>query len=147
MGQGGLDPDTSREAPIALVRSARELLGRGESGQAVVVAQAAAEVALAAGISAALSGCAVDAALAAWIMRRDVRGQSFSADSDRIQALWTALTGDRLAAAAWWRNYADRVRKRDRFVHEGQPVGSSQQAESFIDAVEQLIEHVAAPPR
>jgi hypothetical protein len=136
-------PDGSRAASTALVGSARELLGRGEYGPAVVVAQAAAEVALAGGVSAALAARGVGAALAEWIARRDVHGQSFSADSDRIQALWTALTDDRLTAASWWRSYADGVRARDRFVHEGRPVGSARDAASFIDAVEQMVAHVA----
>jgi hypothetical protein len=140
-------PHESFAAARALVGSARAFLGRGEYGPAIVVAQAAAEVALAGGVAVALDRRNVGAALAAWIARRDVHGQSFSADSDRVQALWAALTDDRLTAAPWWPRYAEGVRARDRFVHEGTQVGSSRQPESFIDAVESLVEHVATVSR
>jgi hypothetical protein len=98
-------------------------------------------VAVAAAVKLILARSPVSGDLATWITRRDVRGQSFSADSDRIQALWTALTGDRLVKAHWWGDYCDGVRVRDRFVHEGGPVEPAAAA-SFIAAVADLIGHV-----
>ena len=128
-------------AALTLLTSASALQDRGEHGSAVVVAQSAAEVAVAAAVSRQLRRKGVPEALAAWIVRRDVRGQSFSPDSERIQALWSALTGDRLPAAEWWAGYCKGVRERDRFVHEGHAV-TERVAADFLAAVGQLVERV-----
>jgi hypothetical protein len=124
-----------------LLAAARALHDRGEHGPAVVVAQSAAEIAVAAAVRGQLRRSGVPEALAAWIVRRDVRGQSFSPDSERIQALWAALTGDRLPEAGWWAGYRSGVHERDRFVHEGQAVSATVAAD-FLAAVGQLVERV-----
>ena len=93
------------------LRRRAQLLAKGEPASAVVVAQAGAEVAMAIGIRAALDRRVSDAALTAWITRRDVRGQSYSPDSERIQALWTALTGDNLTRSSWVARLRPRCRQ------------------------------------
>ena len=146
LGQGessGPSSDRKLASSFASLSSARELLAKGEPASAVVVAQAGAEVAMAIGVRAALDRRVSDAALAAWITRRDVRGQSFSPDSERIQALWTALTGDNLTRSSWWLDYARGVGTRDLFVHEGGAAISKREAETFVAAVAALVRHVA----
>ena len=139
----GPSSDGRLASSFASLASARELLAKGEPASAVVVAQAGAEVAMAIGIRAALDRRVSDAALTAWITRRDVRGQSYSPDSERIQALWTALTGDNLTRSSWWLDYAQGVGRRDLFVHEGGAVVSTREAEAFVAAVAALVRHIA----
>lgn len=58
-----------------------------------------------------------------------------------LQRLWKALTGDTLTAAPSWNAYTDGVKLRDAFVHRAAAV-PKEQAETFVTAAEQLMDHV-----
>lgn len=123
-----------------LFESARSLIGDKEPrGPALIVAQAAVEVAFETVIDFAMQMRLVHDPLREWITTTAVR--SWSPENDRVQSLWTALTGDTITQASSWSSYKTGVKRRHAFAHGAAPV-SREQAESFVDAAEQLVEHV-----
>ena len=86
-----------------LFTAARSTLDEGHFGPAVVIAQAAVEVGMETAISFGLRAGEVPDALQTWI--EDETVTSWSPVNDRVQKLWTALTGDRLTAADGWETY------------------------------------------
>ena len=123
-----------------LFAAARSMLDDGHFGPAVVVAQAAVEVGMETAISFGLRAGEVPDALQTWI--EDETVTSWSPANDRVQKLWTALTGDRLTAADGWETYKVGVSLRHGFVHRAQEVPKDD-AEGFIDAAQRVVAHVA----
>jgi hypothetical protein len=66
---------------------------------------------------------------------------SWSPTNERVQDLWTSLTGDTISDAPGWAAYKQGTKQRHAFVHRAAPV-SEQQAEDFIAAAEQVVGHV-----
>jgi hypothetical protein len=120
-----------------LFEAARSLIGDDEPRG--VVAQSAVEVAFETAIDFALQMRDVHDPLREWIITTPVR--SWSPENERVQTLWAALTGDAVTQAASWSSYKAGVKWRHAFVHRASAVPRDQ-AEAFVDAAEQLVEHV-----
>ena len=119
---------------------AHGLIGPEEPrGPALVVAQAAVEVGMELGITAALHLREAHDPLDDWVVGNSIT--SWSPDNRRVRGLWTALTGDTLTDAPSWKAYAMGVQLRHAFAHRAAPV-TKEQAESFVTAAEQLMGHV-----
>lgn len=123
-----------------LFEAARALIGDDEPrGPALVVAQSAVEVAFETTIDFALQMRSVHDPLREWVSTTAVR--SWSPTSDHVKTLWAALTGDTITDAASWSAYRTGVKLRNDFVHRAAAVARDD-AEAFVDAAEQLVEHV-----
>jgi hypothetical protein len=123
-----------------LFESARGLIGGEEPrGSALVVAQAAVEVAFETVIDFAMQMRLVHDPLREWVITTAVR--SWSPDNERVQSLWTALTGDSVTQTSSWSSYKAGLKRRHAFAHWASPV-SREQAEEFVEAASQLVEHV-----
>lgn len=123
-----------------LFESARSLIGDDEPrGPALIVAQAAVEVAFETLIDFALQMRSTHDPLREWVT--DVAVRSWSPENERVQSLWSALTGDTITQAPSWSSYKAGVKRRHAFAHQAARV-SREQAESFVDAAERLVEHV-----
>jgi hypothetical protein len=124
-----------------LFESARALIGDEEPrGPALIVAQAAVEVACETMIDFAMQMRQVYEPLRQWVTEVPVR--SWSPQNDRVQSLWKALTDDTITQAPSWSAYAKGVKRRHDFAHWASPV-SREEAEAFVDAAEQFVEHMA----
>ncbi len=124
-----------------LFEAARALNGPDEPrGPALVVAQAAVEVGVETAIDFALQLRDVHDPLREWV---GTTVTSWSPTNERVQRLWTALTGDEISKARGWGVYKNGTKKRHAFVHRAAAV-SEEQAESFIAAAEQVVGHVVA---
>ena len=75
-----------------------------------------------------------------WAITVPVR--SWSPDNDRARSLWKSLTGDTITDAPSWPDYKKGIKRRHDFAHWASPV-SRDEAESFVGAAEQLVEHMA----
>jgi hypothetical protein len=134
-----LNLNAARRRP--LFESARALIGDEEPrGPALIVAQAAVEVACETMIDFAMQMRQVYDPLRQWAAAVSVR--SWSPDNDRVQSLWKALTDDMITQAPSWSAYKKGLKRRHDFAHWASPV-SSDEAEAFVDAAEQLVEHMA----
>jgi hypothetical protein len=123
-----------------LFESARSWIGEEEpSGPALVVAQAAVEVAFETVIDFAMQMLLVHDPLREWVNTAAVR--SWSPDNERVQALWTALSGDRITEASSWPSYKSGLKRRHAFAHWAAPV-SAEEARQFVEAAAQLVAHV-----
>jgi hypothetical protein len=123
-----------------LFAAARSLIGDDEPrGPALVVAQSAVEVAFETAIDFALQMRDVHDPLREWVNTTAVR--SWSPTSENVKTLWAALTGDTITEAASWSTYRSGVKLRNAFVHRASAVPRDE-AEAFVDASEQLVEHV-----
>jgi hypothetical protein len=67
--------------------------------------------------------------------------RSWSPENDRVQTLWKSLTDDTITQAPSWSEYKKGVKRRHDFAHWASPV-SRDEAEAFVDAAEQLVEHI-----
>jgi hypothetical protein len=122
-----------------LFDAARALNGTDEPrGPALVVAQSAVEVGMETAIDFALQMREVDDPLRAWVGKTVT---SWSPTNERVQGLWTALTGDEITAAAGWAAYKEGVKRRHAFVHRAAAV-PREDADRFITAAEQVVGHV-----
>jgi hypothetical protein len=123
-----------------LFESARLLIGDEEPrGPALVVAQAAVEVAFETVIDFAMQMRLVHDPLREWVNTTAVR--SWSPENERVQSLWTALTGDKVTQTSAWPTYKAGLKRRHAFAHWAAPV-SREHAEEFVEAASQLVEHV-----
>ena len=123
-----------------LFESARSLIGDQEPrGPALVVAQAAVEVAFETVIDFVMQMHLVHDLLREWVTTTAVR--SWSPDNERVQSLWTALTGDQVRQTSSWSSYKAGLKRRHAFAHWAAPV-SRDQAEEFVEAASQLVQHV-----
>lgn len=120
---------------------ARSLLDQEPLGPplAVVVAQSAVEVAVETAISFALQVRDVPEPVQDWIEGSTV--ESWSPTNERVQRLWKALTGDTITNAPGWQPYKVGTKLRHGVVHRAMPVTLGQ-AETFIDAAEEVVSHV-----
>ncbi len=109
-------------------------------GPALIVAQAAVEVAFETMIDFAMQMRQVYDPLREWASKVPVR--SWSPENERVQSLWKALTDDTIAQAPSWSAYKKGVKRRHDFAHWASPV-SRDEAEAFVGAAEQLVEHMA----
>jgi hypothetical protein len=96
------------------------------------------EVGIEAAIDFALQLRDVDEPFREWV---GTSVSSWSPTNERVQGLWTALTGDRITEAPGWPAYKQGTKLRHAFVHRAAPV-PQEQAESFIAAAEQVMSHV-----
>jgi hypothetical protein len=124
----------------ALIAGARRLLSEEPYGSALIVAQAAVESGVETAISFALELREVPEPLQEWIGHRSTLAD-WSPTNERVQRLWTAVTGDRIAEAPGWQAYVEGVKVRHAFAHRAALV-KREQAVSFIDAAEQVLDHV-----
>lgn len=132
-----LNLNAARRRP--LFEAARALIGDEEPrGPALIVAQAAVEVAFETMIDFAMQMRLVHDPLREWVGTTAIR--SWSPESDRVQSLWTALTGDEVTQTASWSSYRAGLKRRHAFAHGAAPV-PREQAEEFVEAAEQLVEH------
>jgi hypothetical protein len=131
-----------QSAERTLLDTSRVLLADNHFGPAVVVAQTAVEVAMEASIGERLASSGTPDALREWITARDQRGRSYSPASERIQRLWTALTGDEVQKAPWWSDYIKLVRARDAFVHSGAPPGDRADVSTMLEGAAAAVEHI-----
>lgn len=119
--------------------AARSLNGEDEPrGPSLVLAQAAVEVAMETATDFALQLREVHDPLREWV---GTTVFSWSPTNKRVQALWTALTGDRITAAPGWAAYKQGTELRHAFVHRMAAVPRDQ-AEEFIAAAEQVVTHI-----
>jgi hypothetical protein len=133
-----LNLNAARRRP--LFESARLLIGDEEPrGPALIVAQAAVEVAFETMIDFAMQMRQVYDPLREWATTVPVR--SWSPENARTQSLWRALTGDTITKAPSWSGYKNGVKRRHDFAHWASPI-SRDEAEAFVDAAEQLVEHM-----
>ena len=124
---------------FALLRTARDLLDRGDYQFTVVAAQTACEV-------------YVEVALSELLRRRPEFGPlgevipdlltSYSLMDGRGRRVFAALTGHRVSDADFWPNYRLHVERRNRVVHRGDPV-TRDEAFGSLGAVESLFAYVA----
>ncbi len=122
-----------------LFEAARALNGPAEPRRpALVVAQAAVEVGVETAIDFALQLRDVHDPLREWV---GTSVTSWSPTNERVQRLWTALTGDEISDAPSWAIYKEGTKQRHAFVHRAAAV-SGEQAEDFITAAEQVVNHV-----
>jgi hypothetical protein len=134
-----LNLNAARRRP--LFESARALIGDEEPrGPALIMAQAAVEVAFETMIDFALQMRQVYEPLREWAITVPVR--SWSPDNDRARSLWKSLTGDTITDAPSWPDYKKGIKRRHDFAHWASPV-SRDEAEAFVGAAEQLVEHMA----
>ena len=123
-----------------LFASARSLIGSEEPrGPALVVAQTAVEVGFETAIDFAMKMRLTYDPLREWVVSVPVR--SWSPNNHNVRKLWAALTGDEIAQASSWTAYKEGLKWRDSFVHGASGV-PREQAEGFVNAAEQLVEHV-----
>ena len=123
-----------------LIAAARSLAPEEPHGSALIVAQAAVESGIETAISFALQLREVHEPLQEWIGRGSTfRG--WSPTNDRVRGLWAAMTGDDIAKAVGWRAYVAGEKVRHAFAHRAVMV-SYEQAVSFVDAAEQVLDHV-----
>jgi hypothetical protein len=124
-----------------LIAAARSLATEEPHGSALIVAQAAVESGVETAISFALQIREVPEPLQEWIGHRSTLAD-WSPTNDRVQRLWTAMTsGDRIVEAPGWQAYVEGVKLRHAFAHRAAMV-THEQAVSFIDAAEQVLDHV-----
>ena len=124
-----------------LFEAARALNGRDEPrGPALVVAQAAVEVGVETAIDFALQLRDVHDPLREWV---GTSVSSWSPTNERVQRLWTALTGDEISDAPGWAAHKSGTKQRHAFVHRAAAV-SEEQVENFITAAEQIVGHVVS---
>jgi hypothetical protein len=123
-----------------LIAAARSLALEEPRGSALIVAQAAVESGVETAISFALQLREVHEPLQEWIGRRSTFGD-WSPTNDRVKGLWAAMTGDHIVKAPGWHAYVTGVKVRHAFAHRAVMV-SHEQAVSFIDAAEQVLNHV-----
>jgi hypothetical protein len=122
-----------------LFEAARALNGPNEPRRpALVVAQAAVEVGIETAIDFALQLRDVHDPLREWV---GTSVPSWSPTNERVQRLWTALTGDEISDAPGWAVYKEGTKQRHAFVHRAAAV-SEEQAGNFITAAEQVVGHV-----
>jgi hypothetical protein len=122
-----------------LFDAARALNGPDEPrGPALVVAQSAVEVGIETAIDFALQLREVDDPLREWVNKT---ATSWSPTNERVQGLWTALTGDEITRAPGWAAYKEGIKRRHAFVHRAAAV-SREDADRFIASAEQVIDHV-----
>lgn len=122
-----------------LFESARSLIGDAEPrGPALVVAQAAVEVGVETAIDFVLQLRDVHDPLREWV---GISVTSWSPTNERVQGLWTALTGDSISGAPGWAAYKKGTKERHAFVHRAAAV-SKEQAENFVTAAEQVVGHI-----
>jgi hypothetical protein len=122
-----------------LFEAARAINGTEEPrGPALVVAQAAVEVGFEAAIDFALQLREVHDPLREWI---PTAVSSWSPTNERVQDLWTALTGDKITNAPGWAAYKAGLKWRHAFVHRAAGV-PQKEAENFIAAAEEVMTHV-----
>jgi hypothetical protein len=134
-----LNLNAARRRP--LFDSARALIGDEEPrGPALIVAQAAVEVACETMIDFAIQMRQVHEPLGRWLSTVPVR--LWSPNDERVQSLWKALTGDTITQAPSWGDYKKGLKRRHDFAHWASPV-SRDEAEAFVSAAEQLVEHMA----
>ena len=124
--------------PRLLLREAQNLVARGQHGIAVVVAHMACEA-------------AVQRALSAAFVKRNIGdleesiSQFFSGynlGNDRLRAFYTALTGDRIEGAQFWKAFKESVAHRNRIIHAGR-TATEADAQASIDAARWFVEHVS----
>jgi hypothetical protein len=126
---------------VHVFEAARSMVEQEHHGPAVVVAQAAIEVAVETCVYFAMQMRDVYEPIQEWIDQRSTI-TSWSPDGNpRVQRLWTALTGDRITTAPGWTAYAEGLKARHRFVHRAGIV-TREQAEGFIAAAEQVVGHL-----
>lgn len=124
-----------------LFDATRALNGADEPrGPSLVVAQAAVEVGIETAVDFALQLREVDDPLREWVNRTPT---SWSPTNQRVQGLWTALTGDEITSAPGWAEYKEGMKRRHAFVHRAAAV-SREDADRFIAAAEQVVGHVVA---
>jgi hypothetical protein len=134
-----LNVNAARREP--LFESARALIGDKEPrGPALIVAQAGVEVAFETMIDFAMQMRKVYDPLREWVA--DVPLRTWSPTDERVQSLWEALTGDKITQAPTWADYKKGVKRRHDFAHWASPI-SRDEAESFVEAAWQLVEHAA----
>jgi hypothetical protein len=93
-----------------LFEAARSLIGNEEPrGPALVVAQAAVEVGVETAIDFALQLRDVHEPLREWV---GTSVTSWSPTNERVQGLWTALTGDTISDAPGWAAYKEGTKQR-----------------------------------
>lgn len=123
-----------------LIAAARSLAPEQPHGSALIVAQAAVESGVETAIFFALQRREVHEPLQEWIGHRSTFGD-WSPTNDRVKGLWAAMTGDHIVKAPGWRAYVTGVKVRHAFAHRAVMV-THEQAVRFIDAAEQVLDHV-----
>lgn len=123
-----------------LIAAARSMAPEEPHGSALIVAQAAVESGIETAISFALRLREVPEPLQEWIGHRSTLAD-WSPTNDRVQRLWTAMTDDRITEAPGWKAYKEGANLRHAFAHRAAMV-TQEQAVSFIDAAEQVLDHV-----
>lgn len=68
---------------------------------------------------------------------------SYNLGNDKVRALYSALTGDNVAAASFWPDFKELVKIRNGAVHGGRRVQRAE-ADSGCLAAENLVRHVEA---
>lgn len=120
-----------------LLATARTLLADGHGGPALTLAHTAGEV-------------FAERVFATWFNARGIRElekavtdmlPSYSLRNEDVRALYTALTGDRIAEQPFWQAFVESRKRREAFVHEGAVV-THEQAEAGCTAVAALLDHL-----
>lgn len=121
----------------SLLQLARQLLTSGEYGVAVVVAHIACEVAVQRAFDRAFKTKNVH------YLQESVMDlcPGYNLNNKRIGRLYTALTGDDIAAQPFWADFSASATRRNRMVHEGSKP-SAQEAADSLRAVEAFLKHV-----
>ena len=125
------------ETLLATARRHHEKEGYQES---VVFSQIAAEIAADACLS-RLIDRTESPTMKAWL--KDQLKINTNLANDNVRKMYSALSGDSIADAAWWSQYKEHTRLRNNVAHEGQPV-SADLSERGLSVIRLLIDHLAS---
>ena len=123
--------------PQRLLSVARKLIDDGEFGIAVVVAHIACEIATERSLSEAFVTRGIP------YLEDSVTEflSGYNLANDRLQKLYTALTGDEVEKAGFWQRFKESAARRNKIVHSVIPV-TKVEAEKSYTAAQNLIAHL-----
>lgn len=128
---------------VELAQRAQQLFDNGMLDYAVVAAQTACELLVFDAITELLvaQGESASANFARhWF---DTSSQTQSLNDDRLQRLWTFLTGDKAQSQVWWDAYKKHIGRRHGIVHRGYEPTAAEASES-LRATADFRAHIAA---
>jgi hypothetical protein len=111
----------------------------GRYGHAVLLAQAACEMAIARAVRRLIAKQAADLQLPL----EELISNRWSLSDTRVGGLWNALAVDDIYQAAFWQDYKAHLARRQVVVHEGATMSVSD-ADASIDVAQDVCDHVTA---
>ena len=123
--------------PQRLLTIARRLIDEDEFGIAVVVAHMACEIASERSLSEAFGAKGLQY-FEDWVNGLNL---GYNLANERIRSLYTALTGDEIQKEAFWEQFKESARRRNRIMHRGLIVAKAE-AEDLHKAATDIVTHL-----